>query len=119
VSRTHAVVVRALLGLFVVLAVGAAYSALWLDGASQLPLQAVVVVSAVVLGVEPWVRPDRIRVSMAGGVVLVVAGAYGAFVAFRGGQPLSDPVVAVPFVVGALLVVVTRRERRSAVQANQ
>lgn len=110
---------RALLALFVVLAVGAAYSALWLDGASQLPLQVVVVVGAIVLGVEPWVRSDRIRVSMAGGVVLVVAGAYGAVVAFRGGQPLNDPVVAIPFVVGALLVVVTQREIRSAVQASQ
>lgn len=110
---------RALLGLFVVIAVGAAYSAIWLDGANQLPLQDVVVVGAIVLGFEPWVRPDRIRVSMAGGVVLVVAGTYGAFVSLTGSKPLNDPVVAVPFVVGALLVVVTQRERRTAIRASQ
>jgi len=102
-----------LVATFVAIAGAAAYSAVF---DADVPLQALVVAGAVLLGLEPWVRPDRIRVSLAGGVVLVVTGAYATYVVSTGELPLENPVVAGGFVVGALLVVVTQSQIRSSIR---
>jgi len=112
-SRRHDAVIGVLLVTFAAIAGAAAYSAVF---GADVPLQALVVAGAVILGLEPWLRPHRIRVSLAGGVVLVVTGAYAAYVVSTGRPALEDPVVAGGFVVGALLVVVTRSQIRSSIR---
>lgn len=115
-TEFHDTVLRVLLVVFSLLTAGAVYSATFSDGSMQLPLQALVVIGAVILGIEPWFRTDRVRVSMAGGILLVASSAYGGYVIVSGRLPLRNPAIAGSFVVGALLVVVTQSQIRSSIR---
>lgn len=118
-KRLHNVVIGMLLVVFVALIVSAVYSAIWLDGSIKSLLQAIIIAGAVLLGIEPWVRPERIRLSMFGGAVLIVTGSYGGFIILNGGLPLQNPIVSLLFVVGALLVVITQAQIQSAINTVQ
>lgn len=106
-DRAHTLLELAMLGLFIALLAGAAAVSLGVTAVRPL-LAPAIFAGAVLVGSEPWLRPDAGGVALAGGTLVGLAGFAGLALSATGEPSFGNPAVAAASIVGVVLVTVGR-----------